>query len=497
MKGPLLTRAALAGAAVAFCVAAILNCGGYRYGTSDQAFYIPAVVQHLHADLFPRDRALLQVQSGLMAFDDGAAWIVRATGISLPTVFFVAYLAALFLMFGAGVAIGNRLYRSRWTVALLLGFWSLRHRITQTGANTLEGYFHPRLLACALGLWAVACYLRGRGTVTLLLVAAAFLLHPTTAIWFGVWIAVAFAVTERRWRRPIALVAVAAFIVAAWAVLAGPLQGHLARMDPRWASALAGKDYIFPMDWTASFWIANLGYAAVILLVFQYRRRLGVALPQESGLILGAAALLLLFLLSWPLMRAWVALALQLQTSRVFWMLDLLAAIYLAWLLAEATPRSLGRVIVVVVLAVATARGIYVTLWEHRGSPFVELRLPKDNWTDVMSWIAHTAPTAHVLADPEHAWKYGSSVRVAGERDVYLEGVKDVALALYSRDVAMRVLTRAQDAHDFGSLTAERAKSLAARYDLHYLVIDHDMSLPLAYRNAQFRVYTLRPTLVK
>ena len=51
-----------------------------------------------------------------------------------------------------------------------------------------------------------------------------------------------------------------------------------------------------------------------------------------------------------------------------------------------------------------------------------------------------------MLADPGHAWKYGTSVRVAGERDVYLEEVKDVALALYSRDVAMRVLGRIQDA---------------------------------------------------
>jgi hypothetical protein len=110
-----------------------------------------------------------------------------------------------------------------------------------------------------------------------------------------------------------------------------------------------------------------------------------------------------------------------------------------------------------------------------------------------MNWISATPRDSHVLADPGHAWKYGSSVRVSGERDVYLEEVKDVALALYSREIAMRVLARSQDARDFGSLTPAAARSLAARYDLHYLVIDRDMDLPLAYRNAQFRVYTLRP----
>ena len=79
-----------------------------------------------------------------------------------------------------------------------------------------------------------------------------------------------------------------------------------------------------------------------------------------------------------------------------------------------------------------------------------------------------------VLADPGHAWKYGTSVRVAGERDVYLEEVKDVSMALYSREVAMRVLGRIQDAGRFDVITADRALALAMQYDLNYLVIDHD-----------------------
>jgi hypothetical protein len=96
-----------------------------------------------------------------------------------------------------------------------------------------------------------------------------------------------------------------------------------------------------------------------------------------------------------------------------------------------------------------------------------------------------------VLADPGHAWKYGSSVRVSGERDLYLEEVKDAALALYSREIAMRVLERIQDAQDFGAITPERARALTTKYDLNYLVLDHDIALPMVYRNGQFRVYLL------
>jgi hypothetical protein len=145
----------------------------------------------------------------------------------------------------------------------------------------------------------------------------------------------------------------------------------------------------------------------------------------------------------------------------------------------------------VTLIALSAARGIYVTRTEHRGAPIVAIQLPANDWTDVMSWIARTPPSTHVLADPGHAWKYGTSVRVAGERDVYLEEVKDAALALYSRDVAMRVLGRIQDASGFDSITPERAVALAHQYELDYLVIDHDMDLPLAYRNQQFRIYAL------
>ena len=147
---------------MAFCLVAILNCGGYRYGVGDQAFYIPAVTQHLNPDLFPRDRAILHAQDRFMLYDDAIAAFVRATGVSVQAVFFAGYLAGLVLLFGAIVAIGRVMYRTWLGVAMLAALLTLRHRITQTGANSLESYFQPRMLAFALGAWAIAAYLRGR-----------------------------------------------------------------------------------------------------------------------------------------------------------------------------------------------------------------------------------------------------------------------------------------------------------------------------------------------
>lgn len=488
----LIKRSALAAGACSFCLVAILNSGGYRYGVGDQAFYIPAVIQHLNPDLFPRDRAILHVQDRFMLYDEAIAAFVRVTGVPVRTVFFAAYLAGLALLFGALVAIGRVLYQTWLGIAMLAALMTLRHRITQTGANSLESYFQPRTLAFALGAWAVAAYLHGRIAAALALIAVAFAIHPTTAMWFAIWTGVAVLVSEKAWRAPLQAIAAAGAGVALWAVTIGPLGGHLTRMDPEWASALAGKDYIFPSDWNASFWLVNLSYLAVAVAVYALRRSRGVALPREMGVLAGAAALVAVFLISWPLMAAGVALALQLQTSRVFWMLDFLAAISLAWLFAEA-PRSLTvrRAAVAIAIVAAVGRGIFVWGIEHAGSPIARIGFPQDNWTDVMTWISHTPADTHVLAHPGHAWKYGSSVRVAGERDVYLEEVKDLALALYSRDVAVEALRRIADARDFESLTPAQLRDLAGRYDLDYLVVEHDVDLPVIYRNEQFRVYSL------
>ena len=146
----------LAAGGAAFCLVAILNCGGYRYGIGDQAFYVPAVVQHLNPNLFPRDRSILHVQDRFMGYDNAIAAVARTTGASIPVLFFIAYLAGMVLLFGAIVAIGRTLYQSWWAIALLCALMTLRHRITQTGANSLEAYFQPRMLAFALGAWAIA-----------------------------------------------------------------------------------------------------------------------------------------------------------------------------------------------------------------------------------------------------------------------------------------------------------------------------------------------------
>ena len=339
-------------------------------------------------------------------------------------------MAGLTLLYAACVALGRSLYRTWWGVAALATALTLRHRIPDTAVNSIEAYLHPRQLAFAVGLLAMGLFLRGRRAGAAGAVAGACLFHPTTALWFVILLGVAGLLTDPASRRPI-LLAAAALLPAAVVLLLGGFREQLDVMSPSWTALLESKDYLQATQWPMLTWFANLGLAAVIAAVYDYRRSLGMTRDRETGLVAGCLVLLVLFLVSVPLASIGVAIVVQLQFSRIFWLLDFVAIAYAAWLVVESPaglrrPRVRRAAIALIVLA-SLARGSYVTLVERADHAFVEIDLPASEWTDVMKWAGERPVGTNFLTDPGHAWRYGSSVRAASGRDVYLESVKDIA----------------------------------------------------------------------
>ena len=489
----------LCGGALAFCVLALLNVGGYRYGVSDQAFYIPIVRQWLEPGLFPHDAPLLAAQNRLLPFDDWFAALVRITGMRLPVAFFATYLAGLTLLYAAGVVLGRSLYRTWWGVAALIAALTLRHRIPDTAVNSLEAYLHPRQLAFAVGLLAAGFFLRGRTAGAMAAVAGACLFHPTTALWFVILLGIAALVADPAARRPI-LVIGGVLLPVTGVLLVGALREQLDVMSPAWTALLESKDYLLATQWPLTTWFVNLGLAGIIAAVYDYRRSLGVTTSRETGFVAGCFALLALFLVSVPLASIGVALVVQLQFSRIFWLLDLMAIAYAAWFVVESPLRSAAagparprvrRVAIALIVLASLARGGYVTLVERADHALVEIDLPASEWTDVMQWAGERPVGTNFLADPGHAWRYGSSVRAASGRDVYLESVKDIGIAIYSRAMAARVSSRIAELGDFAALEPAHARWLAKRHRLDYLITEHPIDLPLVHRAGRFAVYAL------
>jgi hypothetical protein len=355
---------------------------------------------------------------------------------------------------------------------------------------------HPRILAFAIGLGAAAAVLRRRVWLALFALAVAFVVHPTTAFWFTIAVGAALFVDRKTWRPYLLAGAVAAGAAAVWAVVAGPLAGRLVTMDPAWLAVLADRDYLFSSRWPLYAWAINLAYLVVIVAAYRARRARGVAVPAEGALVAGWASLVIVFLISVPFQAHGLALAIQAQVNRVFWLLDVAATAYIAWWLLAGplgTTRARRLAVVMTVLTLSAIRGAYVVT-QARGRELVAVTLPDSAWTRTMSWIAQQSPSWNVLADPGHAWKYGSSVRVAAARDTVLEAGKDPALALYSRALAMRVAEREQALSGFDHFTTEEVRRVAARFSADVVVAAHDQAfdLPVLYRNEGFTVYDAR-----
>ncbi len=488
--------------AAAFTVLATLNAAGYRYGVGDQAGYIPSILRHLDGRLFPRDSALLDAQSRLFVFDELLARAIDLVPASLEAWFLALYLLTLVLLYAGLIRVSSRLLVSRWSIAAFVVVCAVRHRIAKTSANTLEGYFHPRQLAFAIGLLGLGEMLRARPWTALAAAAVSGAVHPMTGLWFVVWIGVALFVEQPRLRRALS-VGAAAGVAAGIALLASGFL-PVTRMDDAWLATLAGKDYLFATDWGIVPWLLNIGYPLVIVATCLVRRRRGLLRPGELGLIAGCLALVAAFLVTLPLVASHIAVAVQLQVSRIFWMADLVAMLYLVWWLAEAgatTPAAdraatarRPRWACAAVAALALARGGYALLVEHPERPLFALAAPADAWSDVSAYLRRaTAPDTHVLADPNHAWRFGTSLRVLAARDVFLENVKDEAMSMYDRRMAARIAERRLALGEFNQRTPADLIALGRRFQLDVVVSEHDLALPELYRNPQFRVYRLTP----
>jgi hypothetical protein len=438
---------------------------------------------------------LIDTQAALMLSDELLAWTSKATGLDLPAVHLALYLATMAALFGAAVAIGRALNGSWWMVATLAVLMTFRHRIAKTGANSLEGYAHPRMLAFALGAVAIACALRARWGWTVVLVGAAAALHTTTALWFALLLGAAFIATRPDWRRWTAGAAVAAAAAGFVVLWSGALASRLTRMDEAWLQVLQEKDYLFPTDWPAYAWGLNLSYLLIVAAIHKRRQALRVEAPAERALVVGLAVLVGVFLISVPLTASKLALAVQMQVTRVFWLLDLAAMAWLAWWLIDAPRRRPGLVRAATLGALvlfSAGRGIFLV--SQPGRALVQIDLAAGPWVDAMQWLRTQPKTWHVLADPGHAWKYGVAVRLAAERDTLLETGKDTALAMYDRGIAMRVAERMQAIGDFERITAAEARALDDRFDLDAIIVEERqrLELPVLYRNERFVVYDLR-----
>ena len=326
--------------------------------------------------------------------------------------------------------IGESLYRTRWATLALLAALMMKHAVAKSVSTRSKATSTRTAGVCTRSARHRRLSARTADT-GILLVAASALVHPTTAMWFAIWLGVAVMVVKPWTRAPVVLGGV---LLVGLVLAAGPMTGPLTPMDGEWLATLAEKDYLFPLEWPAWVWVVSAGYVVLVVWPFRLRRVAGLVTDREQAIVIGALSLVAVFLLILPFNAHRIQLAVQLQPARAFWMLDFLATIYVIWLLAEGGLAAVGqraRLAAMAVLALSVVRGVYVMFVEFPDRPVVAFDIPNSDWGRTMRWARATETSSGWLADPMHAVLYGTSVRVAGERDVFVEGVKDVAIGMY------------------------------------------------------------------
>ena len=440
---------------------------------------------------------MIGAQGRYFLLDELMGGVVRLTGAPVPWVFLWAQGLTLAALYGGAWWLGRAVLTTSWGLACWIAALTLRHRIAKTGVNTLEGYFHPRVLVCGLGLMSVALLLRGRPWWALALALASGLLHPTTAACFVVIVAVAIVVTRPRARLPLSGAALGVIAVGGVRAWQGRGVFDLSVMDAEWRALVATKDYTFPTAWSLETWAINLAGPALLTGAILARQRAGLGSPAERGVLAGALVLVAGFVASLPLIANGVALAVQLQTSRIFWPVELLATLFVVWWLVDSPGMRRARpwaakAVAAALVAVSVARGVFVGFVESPARPTLAVDLPGDDWTQALVWVAsHTPTDAFVLADPGHAWKFGTAVRIGAARDVYLEETKDVAMAMYSRAAAARVGARIAEVAGFDRLDEQAVRELAEREGLTVLVTERRLAFPVLHLQNTVTVYRI------
>jgi hypothetical protein len=169
---------------------------GYHPGFEDDGIYLTAVIKRLNPALYPHDADFFRFQLQASFFDNWIAGFVRWTGLSLPATELLWQFASIALIVYGCWTIARKLFpeaRAQWAgVALVTAMFTLP--VTGTGLYMVDQHLHPRTMATAFILLAVARVLANRKAQAALLLLLAFLLHPIMAamgISFCIFLAIA------------------------------------------------------------------------------------------------------------------------------------------------------------------------------------------------------------------------------------------------------------------------------------------------------------------
>jgi hypothetical protein len=256
---------------------------GYHPGAEDDGVYLAAIKKDLNPVLYPHDADFFKVQLQATIFDKVIARSVRLTHLPVASAILAWQFISIFLILWGCLRISERIFdeaHAQWAaVALIAALLTLP--VAGTALYIDDQYLHPRALATAAILAAIAAVLDRRRVVTGLLLVLAFVIHPLMAS-FGISFCIFLSWPTRV--RP-----------SVYSAAALPLAWVFQSTSPAWQQAANTRDYYFLSRWQ---WYEWLGVVAPLFLLgcfYQTARREdlrvdGGAAPEGANASVGLTA---------------------------------------------------------------------------------------------------------------------------------------------------------------------------------------------------------------
>ncbi len=412
---------------------------GYHPGFEDDGIYLAAVKADLNPALFPHDSEFFRLQMQASIFDGGMAHFVRWTGISVAWAELLWQFVALFFILWACRRIAALIFedtRAEWAaVAMVAAMFTLP--VAGTALNIADQHLHPRNLATALVLIAVAWILDNRRWQAVPVLLLAFALHPImAALGMSFCVFLGLALLEPA---PFRLRAAEGSLAAA-----APLGWLFAPTNPDWRLALASKSYYSIYRWVWYEWLGALAPLFLFWLLWhltQHQGRAGRNLVQYP--FQGRLPRFALAVFAYGVFQQVVAMALLTPDSLVrLTPLQPMRYLQLVYIfMALAAGGLLGRFVLkthilrwALYLLVFNG-GMFLVQREliddgaHLELPFAATANP---WLRSFDWIRRNTPAdAYFALDPRYLAAPGEGFhgfRALAERSVMSDGIKDTAV---------------------------------------------------------------------
>jgi hypothetical protein len=471
---------------------------GYHPGLEDDGIYLSAVKADLHAALYPHNADFFRIQMQATVFDGVIAHFVRTTGIPLAWAELFWQLVSLFVILWACHCIARRLFRETHAqvagVAMVAAMFTLP--VSGTALFLADQHLHPRNLAAALTLLAVSRILAAKRGQAIVLLIAAFFLHPLMAamgISFCIFLSLALFDAVHARVRSWSERSLTAWRGEAAALL--PLGWVLEPANPTWLQALKTRSYDYLYQWTWYEWLGALAPLFLFWLLWRMAEKRGERLLARFALAVFAYGVFQQCVAMIMLAPAcWVRLT-PFQPMRylqlVYFCMVLLAGCLLGKFLLRRNPWRWA--VYLVVINGGMFAGQFAAL---RGNTHLEL--PEDrstnHWLEAFAWIRSNTPVdAYFALDPYYLQAPGEdyhSFRALAERSQLADMVKDASVVTQIPELAPTWARQVAAEDGWSHFELNDFERLKAEFGVDWVLVSNPQTsgLPCPWHNSVLSV---------